>query len=95
MTNELRIPQYGDRTGYWRSDDPEHSDNQRIGPSTPLVSQIVPIPESEAGSTPGSLAFTKAHSRAVSIETEKPETSSGSGSIDSNPDQPVHDLQEQ
>jgi hypothetical protein len=91
-TNKLRIPRYGDGTGYWRSDNPEHSDNQRIGPSTPLISQIVPIPESETGLIPGSPAFTEACSRAASIETEKPKTSSGSGSIDSNPDQPVHDL---
>jgi hypothetical protein len=91
-TNELKIPQYGDRTGYRRSDNPEHPDNQRIGPSTPLVSQIVLIPESEAGSIPGSPAFTEAHLRAVSIETEKPETSSDSGSIDSNPDRPVCNL---
>jgi hypothetical protein len=65
-----------------------------VGPLTPLVSQIVPIPESETGSTPGSPAFIEACSRAVSIETEKPETSLGSGSIDSNPDRPVHNLQE-
>jgi hypothetical protein len=85
-TDALIISYYGDRTGYWRSDNPEHPDNQRIGPLTPLVSQIVPIPESEAGSTPGSPAFTEARSRAASIEIEKPETSSGSGSIDSDPD---------
>jgi hypothetical protein len=93
-TDELRIPRYRDRTSYWRLDNLEHPDNQRIGPSTPLVSQIVPIPESETGLTPGSPAFTEAHSRAVSIETEKPKTSSGSGSIDSDPDRPVRDIQE-
>jgi len=58
---------------------------------------LIPVPESEAGSTPGSPSFTEARSRSASIETEKPESSSSGDttSTQSDPDQSIHDPAEQ
>ncbi len=96
-TEEERIDRYDNGTGFWNTGDPEHPDNQRVGPSTPLISRLIPVPESEAGSTPGSPSFTEARSRSASIETEKPESSSSGDttSTESDPDQSIHDPEEQ
>ncbi len=58
---------------------------------------MIPVPESESGSTPGSPSFTEARSRSASIETEKPESSSSGDTTntESDPDQSIHDPEEQ
>ncbi len=96
-TEEDQIDHYNNRTGFWNIGDPEHPDNQQVGPSTPLISQLIPVPESETGSTPGSPSFTEAHSRSASIETKKLESSSSgdTATTESDPDQSIHDPEEQ
>src|SRR5260370_3465100 len=96
-TEEDRIDHYDNGTGFWNAGDPEHPDNQRVGPSTPLISRLIPVPESESGSTPGSPSFTEARSTSPSIETDKPESSSSADTTntESDPDQSIHDPEEQ